>query len=233
MLILRPAIAMIELIFAIVVIGITLLSAPLVLNQSIQSSNVALQQESIAAAASQISLILTQSWDENDTNKTGILTVNGGDSELAVGTRDLNLSYLSRSMNPAQFINAAPANRLSREISDNNISDDVDDYNGLSSKITVYNTEESKLENNIGEYVDKSISIANTVSYAKDSTNYANSPIVFNNPFQTSSISTNIKLISVTLTSTSGASEYNKSIVLSAFVCNIGTPNVISVPLQP
>jgi len=61
---LRPAIAMIELIFAIVIIGITLLSAPMIISQSVQSINTNLKQEAIAAAASQISLILTYPWDE-------------------------------------------------------------------------------------------------------------------------------------------------------------------------
>jgi len=38
----------------------------------------------------------------------------------------------------------------------------------------------------------------------------------------TTSGTTNIKLISVTLTSTSGVNELNKTIVLRAFGCNIG-----------
>jgi len=44
----RKAIAMIELIFAIVVMGIVMLSAPMLVNKATQSSYVALQQESIA-----------------------------------------------------------------------------------------------------------------------------------------------------------------------------------------
>ena len=63
----KKAIAMIELIFALVIIGIVLMSAPMLIQQSIKSSNVALQQEAIVAAASQTAIVLSMHWDENNT----------------------------------------------------------------------------------------------------------------------------------------------------------------------
>ena len=56
----RKAIAMIELIFAIVVIAIVLMSAPTLINQSIKSSFVGFQQESINTVATHLNLILTK-----------------------------------------------------------------------------------------------------------------------------------------------------------------------------
>jgi len=235
---LRPAIAMIELIFAIVVIGITLLSAPLVLNQSIQSSTVAMQQESIAAAAAQIGLIVTENWDESDSNDTtgyNILNVVGGDAALAFGARDLNLSYSTRQMNDptAPFANATNAANLGREVLNDIRNDDIDDYNNAEYNLTVYAGESENLSNNKGEYLDAFIVMENNVSYGIDTANYTNDPLAFNNPFNTSPTSTNIKLITVRLTSNAGATEHNKTILLSAFSCNIGTPSINYVSQMP
>ena len=66
----KRGIAMIELIFALVIMGIALLSAPMLIQQSIKSSNVALQQESIAALASHTGILLSKYWDEADSNYT-------------------------------------------------------------------------------------------------------------------------------------------------------------------
>jgi len=233
---LRPAIAMIELIFAIVVIGITLLSAPLVLNQSIQSSTIAMQQESIAAAATQIGLIMTQNWDENDSNDTtgyNILNVATGDAALAFGTRDLNSTYSTRVMNdPALSLFAKATNgaNLGKEVLSDVRNNDIDDYNNEEYNLTLYAGENAYLSNNKGEYLDTRIVMENNVSYGIDAVanaaGYAADPIDFNNPFRTSPTSTNIKLITVTLTSKSTDSENDKSILLSAFSCNIGTARV-------
>jgi len=235
---LRPAIAMIELIFAIVVIGITLLSAPLVLNQSIQSSTIAMQQESIAAAATQIGLIMTENWDENDSNDTtkyNILNVATGNAALAFGARDLNGTYSTRAMNDpvvSPFANATNGANLGKEALSDVRNDDIDDYNNAEYNLTLYAGESENLSNNKGEYLDRRIVMKNNVSYGIDTANYANDPLAFNNPFRTSATSTNIKLITVTLTSKSTASENDKSILLSAFSCNIGTA-IVNVKQMP
>jgi len=238
---LRPAIAMIELIFAIVIIGITLLSAPLILTQSIQSSHVAMQQEAISAAASQISLILTRAWDEQDSNGTfGILRVStiGGDSELAQGSRnsdgDLNMS---RSYQPG-LPKATAIVALGFDPVEHNVPDDVDDFNGLVQNLTLYTTgETAELKNNEGEYIDKQFQMTNSVTYANDNTKYNNDPVVFNNPFTIVANMTNIKIINVRLQSTenpNSVQELQKNISLSAFVCNIGNAaNAAALPFVP
>jgi len=72
----KKAIAMIELIFALVIMGIVLMSAPMLIQQSVKSSNIALQQEAIVAAASQTSIILSMHWDEENTR------INVGESPI-------------------------------------------------------------------------------------------------------------------------------------------------------
>ncbi len=234
----RPAIAMIELIFAIVVIGIALLSAPQILNVSIKSSNVAMQQEAVAAVGSEIGLILTRHWDERDSNGTtgyGILRVSAaGDAQLSNGTRDLNPTYTTRKYNDnVGFTDATPTANFGSDIGDNAILDDMDDFDDANHTLLLYASETANLSNNEGEYLDKNIYMTTKVDYAKDSApTYTNSPVIFNNPFQTSATSTNIKLIKVRLQTTQTAEEHQKDISLSAFACNIGIPpvDVTSMP---
>lgn len=231
---LRPAIAMIELIFAIVVIGITLLSAPLILNQSIRSSTVAIQQEAIAAAGSQLSLILTQNWDENASDQAigfGILNVANGNNALDNnGSRDLNATYSTRTLNTLPgFTDATPAPSLGKEEAAAFLNDDIDDYNGESHQLVVYAGETANLSDNQGEYIDQNITMRTTVAYADTSgINFANDPLAYNNPFRRSAgISTNIKLVSVQLTSGNiNTGEFSKTVNLSAFTCNIGVPSL-------
>ena len=64
----KRAIAMIELIFALVIMGIVLMSSPMLIQQSIRSGNVALQQEAISVAAAHTTVILSMGWDENNSN---------------------------------------------------------------------------------------------------------------------------------------------------------------------
>ena len=66
---LRPAIAMIELIFALVIMAIVLMSAPMLISTATKSGYVAIQQEAINAAASQVNMIMGYHWDENSADE--------------------------------------------------------------------------------------------------------------------------------------------------------------------
>jgi type II secretory pathway pseudopilin PulG len=227
---LRPAIAMIELVFAIVIIGIALLSAPRIIGQSVKSINTALNQEAIAAAASQISLVLTYPWDENTSSTiggSGILRVAGGSPALSFGIRDTNFTRQYNALGSG-FENASA--RLGLDADDVDGPDDLDDFNNAQPiKLKLYADEEARISNNEGEYIDKTIIMTNQVVYGADvTTDYTSNPVQFNNPFQASSTSTDIKIVTVNLVSDSGADEYEKNINLSAFSCNIGTSRLIT-----
>ncbi len=56
----KSGIAMIELIFALVIMGIVLLPSPMLIQQSIKSSFVALQQESISEVATHTAILLSK-----------------------------------------------------------------------------------------------------------------------------------------------------------------------------
>lgn len=223
---------MIELIFAIVIMGIVLLSAPMLIQQSIASSNVALQQESIAAIASHTGILLSKHWDENNTVHTvgisPILTL----SNPVVGS-DFNFSGIDFENNVSGRTSSVAT--LSYNAStvlyneDNTSFDDLDDYNGIPMTLSVFLAENASA-GTLGDYVDTSITIATTVSYANDrattnlnqSTMFAGNKI-FNNQDLGANIQSHIKFVQTTLTSTANVDELEKTITLNAFSCNLGT----------
>lgn len=198
----RPAIAMIELIFAIVVIGITLLSIPLMVNQASESSYTTLQQEAIAAAASDISLIMTREWDEANTNDTldsTILTTASGNYDQAARTNLRSRTYFSSTGG------TRAASTLGADTGD---LDDIDDVNGIHTTLATPDLG--------SDLIDQTMTIATTVSYLNDGTT---SPV----GTSASGATSNIKGITITLTSGGTTPELQKQIKLNAFSSNVGS----------
>ncbi len=226
----RKAIAMIELIFAIVIIGISLLSIPNLLMVSSNSTLITLQQESIAMAASHTNALMTYAWDEQNTDSIGLYTgkklnANGHVLLNTIGA-GLSPALLGARKRLFDVANAsAIGNDTNATVTDTN--DDIDDFNGLT-----FNTIDAVIggaKNNAsdGEYIDVNISQTTTVSYGTDTASYGSLTGIFSfsTPFSLPAPAgtTNIKLITTTLTSNSTATELNtKRIRLYAFVCNIG-----------
>jgi hypothetical protein len=246
----KRGIAMIELIFSIVIMGIVLLSAPMLIQQSISSGNVALQQEAIVAAASQTSIILSMHWDENNNSNSAVSPM------LNVGKSNTEAFYFEHNQTSGTHIEpvglptgisgrstqntvgdspqATPLNRLGPDEANETILtqfDDVDDYDGSELNLTVFHGETTTSD--IGDYVDTTIVMNTTVNYAEDRPNggFLNSkdititPIVNSGRINSTSIGrlSNIKFIQVRLTSKSGIDELSKNITFEAFSCNIGT----------
>jgi len=245
----RKGIAMIELIFAIVILGITLMSAPMLISQATSSTMVTLQQESIAIAAAHASALMTYAWDDANSPKRLNISrlVNVGNS----GNPDLNLNNpnpelqnlrgdpdtliyafpLARirtfnAFNPANPLNAvAPAN-LGNDIGDNG-NDDVDDFQGNLNTFNLIGNE--NLNANEGEYINEDVQLNLGIDYLGDvGLDFfpLNNTIIFNNVLPVvgnAPTSSNIKLLTVNLGSNNAdANLGNTAISLQAFVCNIG-----------
>ena len=224
----RHAIAMIELIFAIVIMGFVLMSAPMLIGMTTKSAYVAMQQEAINEAASQINMILSYHWDENDTNGSyyePLLQTTNGDSDLnedgstgkRIGTP--KESYRKFVTSNGQRLDASST--LGSETSDTEY-DDVDDFNGETTLIAEDNTSsdytETKITQTITYLADSPTATTGSYRDPGDTT------ISFSPDFSTTPTgTTNIKKIKVTLTSDSGASELSKEITMYAFSCNIGS----------
>ncbi len=228
---------MIELIFAIVVIGIALMSAPNLIRTSTKSGYVAIQQEAINEAASHLNMVIGYHWDENDTDDRyldPILHVSNGDWQL---DENKSIGYSGRrygtpTRGARTFIRAdgndsLTASSLGLDAGETRgDEDDIDDFDGSS-----YSLEQ--VVNATADYVEKStVTINTTVRYypdIPDAGTYINpnaaTPRTLEFDFNDSisaAPTTNIKKIEVTLISTSGVSELQKNIKLRAFSCNIG-----------
>jgi len=241
----KRGIAMVELIFALVIMGIALMSAPMLIQQSIKSSNVALQQESIAALASHTGIVLTKYWDEGDANlSNGVAPIislsnpvevaaptlpqvpmlpNVGNTPFGFAGIDTNVTgrTVTVSNNP---IFASPLG------SDGNDDfNDVDDYIDHNVLLTIFNEENSTI-GELGDYVDVDINIATAVTFADDrptGDTFGTTTEAGNNIFANSDLGgatqSNIKFITTRLTSNSDVAELQKDITLHAFSCNLGT----------
>ncbi len=234
--ILRPAIAMIELIFAIVIMGIVMMSAPMLISTATQSTYAAIQQEGINEAASRVQMIMGYAWDENnvdDEYRPPILNVTSGDpafvkvlyidgnsTERRVGIpMTSHRTFILSDANSSTDLNASTT--LGDESGD---ADDIDDFIG---DISLTSIAETTDDNDI-DYVEKiTVNINTAIAYNIDnenSGNYDQSTINFT-PFDDNVTgTTNIKSITVTLTSTDTANAdiLEKTIVLHAFSCNVG-----------
>jgi hypothetical protein len=217
----RKAVAMIELIFAIVVMGFALMSIPNLLSLSANSGYTSLQQEAIATASADISLILSREWDESNTIDIIGEVILETDGDINLVGRDGGRTRI-KGIIP---IGASGVSSLKADIEDGVAdSDDIDDANGEESVLTtVINTSNTQTGN-----VDNSIEIVTEVMYINDTeTNGiwdSSTEVIYDYPTNPTALSTrsNIKNIKTTLTSKSGIKELEKNIVMSAFSCNIG-----------
>lgn len=235
----RKAIAMVELIFAIVIMAIVLMSAPTLINQSVKSGYMALQQESVNILASQVNLLLTKEWDRSNTDsqiEPVVLTVSNGNLDLEmvtlttarrIGTPVTSSRAFISSMRTddsvGAVINAVSTNQFGEGKDSGGTLNDIDDYND---KITTLIGDEDALAGG-NNYIDLDISLTTKVTFGNDDPagdTYKSSTVTFNHPFNGSrSGTTNIKLISVLLETTTEVEELkDKKIRLSAFMCNIG-----------
>jgi len=81
----RKGFTFIELVVAIVVIGIAMMSVPLLLSQSSRTNEFSINQEAILAGSTKIGDILTYPWDDklvSEVDVKHILDVTNGDLAL-------------------------------------------------------------------------------------------------------------------------------------------------------
>ncbi len=211
----RPAIAMIELIFAIVIMGIVMMSAPMLISTASSSVTVALQQPSINEAVSRVSMILTHEWDENDINETCIppvLHVTSGDGALDEnGTTGRRVGVPTTSKSHTFKCGTAEFS-ASLTVDGKN---DIDDFTN-STSVNLVSTGSGGID-----YIETAtISINTSVGYASDTANYSSASFDYDFPVgATGGSSTNIKAIQVTVTSSAFP---DRRVTLNAFSCNIG-----------
>jgi len=225
----KKAVAMVELIFSIVIMSIVMMSAPMLIAQASKGSFVAIQQEAISAAATDLAMILTRHWDEGDTNislESTILITQGDILLNEVNITGVNIGRRagSNQFSPRSFVNSR-GQRLSARTKANFVDgnfDDIDDYDNDIHSLTSVSISLN------GDYLDRNLTFRTTVNYISDTPtlgNYKSQNLGLSNPFNTPAPNTtsNIKMVTINVTSSSGVNELQKNITLRAFSCNIGT----------
>ncbi len=222
---------MIELIFALVIMGIVLMTAPMLINTAAKSGYVTIQQEAINEAASQVNMIMGYHWDENSADELYIdpilkVSSTSADSELDELNTTASPSTGRRAGTPKEsyraFIRSDGIRPSATTIpsTPNSIKNDVGDFNG---EIIHLEDKSGGAAGDIDNIEKNTIDIAIAVKYIPDTTAYNSNDITFNySNSVTATGTTNIKDINVTLTSSSGLDELDKEITLHAFSCNIG-----------
>jgi len=230
---LRRGIAMLELVFAIVIMGIVLMSAPMLVSQASKASLMGTQQEAIAAVSTNIGMILTRHWDAQDTNESLSSPILSTDSAVTL-LNELNISGVPMGIRAGMPIVSSRSfltslgGRLSATPPANFIDgnfDDIDDYNGKVDKLV--DTITTSVEK--GDYIDKDMRFTTSVSYISDtpsSGGYNTASVTLNNPFGntiTPPNTSHIKMVTINASTNNVATELQKNITLRAFSCNIGS----------
>ena len=235
----KRAIAMIELIFALVVMGIVMMSAPMMISQASSTGITLAHQEAIAALASDVSMIMTQQWDEQDTSDSehNPILVTNGDIALnealypdgnpsgrragtpLLSTRNFLTSLGGRlAATPPAALGPDPAN-------DGGVNDDIDDYNGQARALVFVGAAATTAD--VGDYMDTSLRLTSQIQYISDTPTaggYNQQNMNLDTPFAAAAAgTTNIKMITDRAASQNNANVLNTDIVLRAFSCNIGT----------
>lgn len=228
----RAAFSLIELVLAIVIIAISLMTIPLMLSQSGNNNSFSIAQETIFAARTKIGNILTHQWDANSTEDNDsityirVLDVINGDASLdrlaLAGTLDDN-----RRMGHVQ-------NNLRRRFHDDNItvsgvvrpSGGIDEDN---TSIDQFNGDFVEFDSFTGFDYVREFNLTTAIFYISDNVNYANQIINFNFDVSTEANitdinnSTNIKMIEVVARSEDGI-----TFTFRTFSSNIGQTDLLS-----
>jgi len=215
--------SMIELVFAIVIIGIAVMSLPLILTQVQNSNSFALRQEVILSIKTKLSYILAYQWDQNTYDATAdierVLTIPAS----ADTATDFNTSTTRRK----GHVLADGRRRLWDDLNTSTpkanfgtagLPSDIDDFNGK---------DENKTITALDDFIFD-LNLSTSVNYIKDTLqagNYATSNAItftFNPENNTTNNSTNIKMIKVSAT----ANGIENPISMYAFSSNIGQSKV-------
>lgn len=219
----RKGTSLIELVIAIVVMGIGVMSLPLILTQTQNNNALALQQEAILATKAKLGFISSYPWDENswdnDANTFRVLdttSYTSSDDEFDTNNTIRRVGHIAQD-NRRRLFNLTATNRIPSSIGKEGTDfNDTDDFNDASADENITVTAADL------DYIFQ-LNLNPSVSYISDSTDYTSQNITFTFDANTSTTNeTNIKMITVTTTDTSGV-----NIILRTFASNIGQSKIL------
>jgi len=208
----RPAFTMIELIFAIVIISISMLSLPLIITGDATSQEDSFMQEGIMITSTKVSQVLTYQWDPNSppplagiTTASEVVATAAGDPALEQRNGNYRIGHIQEKLRRR----TGPRNASAIGAGGNSISSYV------GGAVNVVNPAGSQTG------YKKQWQITTVVSYVSDIAAYGGNAINYNFPSVPTGGPTNIKMVQVTaLDQTPGASA--DQVVLTSYSSNIG-----------
>jgi len=219
----KRAFSLIEVVFAIIIISISLMSVPMLLKQASKSDEYAIIQESILASSTKMGNILSYPWDnksyDEDNKVLRVLDVSAtGDDELARDPATLNENYrkghIVADKRRRFFDKKDPGPTFPQ--CDTTVMNNISYFDGKSATIGA---------GGAYDYKDSSITIDSKVYFIADKTDYSLQDVDFT--IDTTSYdlahSTNIKMIEIKTTSP----MLGRSFILRTFMCNIGQSSLL------
>lgn len=206
----KKAASLIELVVAIVIMGIAVMTLPMMLTQTQKNNEFALQQEVLLAARTKIGDILTYKWDENSlvNDRVAVLQVTNGDSEFDPDDETRRIGHI-HAYKRRKF---SFENNASTVFADGNLSD-IDDFNGESVGLTLTKA-------NL-DYRYTNLNMTTSVAYIADTANYADTNLSFTFETNSSTPSTNIKMITLQ------TAIIDTTFTLRAYSANIGESELL------
>lgn len=218
--ILRKASSMIELVIAIVVMGIAVMALPLMLTTTQENNKFSIQQEAILAARTQIGDMLTYPWDENSIDNTYVLDTNSTNAKFErIDTNNTRrVGHVVGDKRRKYFSTAITATlppKLGSDVGDAGTIDDIDDFK-TGTPTTVNKSNETAA---LGLDYRFGFNMTTDVKYVDD---IYNPGTVFELKTADATKSTNIKMVELTL-----QGEEINTFKLRAYSTNIGESELL------
>ena len=211
---LRKASSMIELVIAIVIMGIAVMTLPLMLERVQENNAFAMQQEAILAAKTQLGDMITYPWDENSLKNNVVAVL---DTQSASYQREVNttrrIGHVKQDKRRKFFSNETNASVIGTAT--NNITD-IADFDTDVAVLNKLNAADADFAGSLDYRFD--FNMTTSVRYIDDT----GSPTNFIFPDTNISTTSNIKMITVTL-----QGDNISTFKLRAYSSNIGESELL------
>ena len=223
----KKGFTLLELVIAIVVISIALMSVPLLLSQASESDEFNINQEAILAGATEMGDILTYPWNESNASQIlQVFDVTDGDIELNRSHADNNrrIGHFKEKYRRKFYDDTTESNStLGHDKGDE--FNDIDDFNGEITSVSSGGT---------GDYL-KDLNLSIGISYISDDANYSHTTLNLGElnissvqTYSDPNATTNIKMIEINVSD----NNHNPITTLRAFSTNIGSYELLYRTLQ-
>jgi len=210
----RKAASMLELVIAIVVMGIAVMTLPILLLKTQNNNEYTLQQEIILAARTKMGDTLTYRWDENSLIDDKIFVlVTDGDSDLNISSpgsiRRIGHVLGSKRRKFVNDLNSStPVANLGPDGGD---LDDIDDFNGKTDTLEI-GSQITSLDYHFTDF-----NLTTAVAYISDNANYGNQNLNFTFDTNASATTSSIKMLTLKV-----KGPNNIPFTIRSYSCNIG-----------